>query len=60
MTNLTPTALRLQRILDAHGIEGIAREAERKDARIAALEALLRTWAADRAVVMGISEIGLI
>ena len=60
MTNLTPTALRLQRILDAYGIEGIAREAERKDARIAELEALLRTWAADRAVVMGISEIGLI
>jgi hypothetical protein len=39
MSNLTPTALRLQRILDAHGIEGIAREVARKDARIAELEA---------------------
>jgi hypothetical protein len=32
----------------------------RKDARIAELEALLRTWADDRAVVMGISETGLV
>jgi hypothetical protein len=60
MTNLTPTALRLQRILDAHGIEGIAQWMEWREMRIAELEALLRTWAADRAVVMGISETGLI
>jgi hypothetical protein len=43
MTNLTPAALRLQRILDAHGIEAIAREFERKAARIAELEALINT-----------------
>jgi hypothetical protein len=60
MSNLTPTALRLQRILDAHGIEGIAREVALKDARIAELEAILRTWADDRAVMMGRSENGLV
>jgi hypothetical protein len=34
MSNLSPTALNLQRILDAYGIEGLAQSLARKDERI--------------------------